>query len=354
MNPSTADVKSSTLLTAAVRLLEKGEDFALCRFPGRKPELYHARKSADNTEKIFVVKPWGDGEELRLFPFLGKTETPARSGISEKYFRTPLPVHTDGGTYATGFDIFQKAFARKTLRKGVLSRVKRIDKPRDFQPVDFFQKAEKAYPEALVSLIAHHEHGIWLGASPEVLLKSDGSSARTHSLAGTKPFTSNSTHTWNEKEIDEQALVSAHIRSVLRKSGAELHSESSPQTVAAGSVSHLCTTFKFSLPADTTSFLKALHPTPAVAGLPVAAANDFINSTEKHHRALYSGYLGTLNPNGEHHTDFDLYVNLRCMRVGADQLALFLGGGLTQGSVLSAEWEETENKALTLEKLLHG
>ncbi|MFN2422369.1 MAG: chorismate-binding protein [Cryomorphaceae bacterium] len=354
MNPSSADVISSTILTAALRLLEKGEDFALCRFPGREPELYHARKSTDNTEKVFVVEPWGNGPELRLYPFTGKTEALDKSRISEKYFQKPLPAQTAYSDYTSGFDIFQKAFSRKVLRKAILSRVKHVAKPKDFHPVDFFRKAEQTHPDALVSLIALREYGIWLGASPEVLLKSEGTNAVTHSLAGTQTAVDGNKYLWNQKERDEQAHVSAHIRTVLRKSGAELHAESGPETAAAGSVVHLRTAFEFSLPSDTKAFLTSLHPTPAVAGMPVGPAVELISNTEKHPRELYTGYLGTEKREGQNETNFDLYVNLRCMRVGTDRVALYLGGGLTEDSELEAEWEETENKALTLEKLLHG
>lgn len=353
MNPSTAVGTHKTALSAATRLMEKGEDFALCRFPGREPALYHARKGTAD-EEVFAIKPWGDGAELRFFPFSGKAEAPEDSGISDRYFQTPLPDHTDFDDYAAGFEFFQKAFSRRVLRKAILSRVKHAEKPNDFHPVDFFRKAEGAYPAALVSLIAHHKHGIWLGASPEVLLQSEGGEALTHSLAATRPAVPEGEYLWNKKERDEQSHVSAHIRTVLLKSGAEPLAESGPKTVKAGSVVHLRTTFEFSLPADAETFLKSLHPTPAIAGLPVAPAVGLIAATEKHDRGLYAGYLGTRTPNSRNATDFNLYVNLRCMRAGADRLALYIGGGLTSASELDAEWEETENKALTLEKLLHG
>jgi len=353
MSCSAAERTKIDALLAAGQLLELGADFALCRFPGKEPALFHARPGARD-EEMFVAKPWGNAEELHFYPFSEKTDVPKASGIAEVYFQMPMPESTVFENYATGFDVFQKAFARKVLRKAVLSRVKLVEKAKDFDPLEFFRKAEEAHPDAFVTLIAHSRHGIWLGATPEVLLASKGGTALTHSLAGTRSASVGKQHAWGEKERSEQSLVSAHVRSVLQKSGADILREIGPETVKAGSVAHLRTSFEFTPPADLDTFLQNLHPTPAIAGLPVAPAVDLIKATEKHDRGLYAGYLGTRTQYGASDATFNLYVNLRCMRVGRDHLALYLGGGLTEGSGLKAEWEETENKALTLEKLLHG
>ena len=47
----------------------------------------------------------------------------------------------------------------------------------------------------------------------------------------------------------------------------------------------------------------------------------------------------------------DLFVNLRCMKVLKNKVALFVGGGLTNKSTPEKEWEETILKAQTLMKL---
>jgi isochorismate synthase len=42
------------------------------------------------------------------------------------------------------------------------------------------------------------------------------------------------------------------------------------------------------------------------------------------------------------------YVNLRCMEVGQQAVALYAGGGITAQSNPQREWEETEAKLQTL------
>jgi isochorismate synthase len=44
-------------------------------------------------------------------------------------------------------------------------------------------------------------------------------------------------------------------------------------------------------------------------------------------------------------------VNLRCAQLFRNQAFLYLGGGLTAQSNVEEEWQETENKAKTLEKI---
>jgi len=91
-------------------------------------------------------------------------------------------------------------------------------------------------------------------------------------------------------------------------------------------------------------FITNLHPTPAVCGLPKDKSLELILQTEKHNREYYAGYCGPIN----YQNKTDLFVNLRCMKILEDQLALFVGGGLTKDSVPTKEWDETVLKAKTL------
>jgi isochorismate synthase len=73
-------------------------------------------------------------------------------------------------------------------------------------------------------------------------------------------------------------------------------------------------------------------------------ALEFIQKKEKHDREYYAGYLGPVG-----FTDMlNLYVNLRCLKVYSNCVALYIGGGITLDSVPEEEWQETEIKAETL------
>jgi isochorismate synthase len=87
----------------------------------------------------------------------------------------------------------------------------------------------------------------------------------------------------------------------------------------------------------------ALHPTPAVCGVPTDRARAFIQRHEAHARDLYCGFWGPWNPDGR----TELFVNIRCLRATEHGALLYIGAGITKDSDPQLEWEETERKATT-------
>ena len=94
--------------------------------------------------------------------------------------------------------------------------------------------------------------------------------------------------------------------------------------------------------------LKLLHPTSAVCGMPLENSLAFLKSHEGYNRQFYSGYLGPVNVKKESL----IYVNLRCMQLFPDRVRLYAGAGVTADSVAETEWNETEMKMLTLQKII--
>ena len=125
-----------------------------------------------------------------------------------------------------------------------------------------------------------------------------------------------------------------------------------PITIAAGNLLHLRTTFLYKAlsVSQWQKIVKRLHPTPAVAGLPRKRAVDFILKNEPSQRGFYSGYLGPVNTGG----DINLFVNLRCMQVLENKLALYVGCGITKDSDPELEWQESKIKTQTLLAVLNA
>jgi isochorismate synthase len=94
--------------------------------------------------------------------------------------------------------------------------------------------------------------------------------------------------------------------------------------------------------------LDTLHPTPAVCGLPKAAAKDFILQNENYDRCYYTGFLGEINTN----LKTELFVNLRCVEIIDTFAAIYVGGGITLDSNPEDEWLETSNKTNTIKSVL--
>ncbi|MEZ4906141.1 MAG: chorismate-binding protein [Saprospiraceae bacterium] len=71
---------------------------------------------------------------------------------------------------------------------------------------------------------------------------------------------------------------------------------------------------------------------------------------ENHKRKYYTGFCGHINI--VENNELSLFVNLRSMEIYKNSFVLYLGGGIIKGSNPDSEWQETENKALTLSKML--
>jgi isochorismate synthase len=216
--------------------------------------------------------------------------------------------------------------------------------------LQLFQQTPNAFVY-LVNLPANGDGlpkaGLWMGATPEVLLRSEFKTFETVSLAGTQSRSDDNDYSWHTKEIEEQAFVSRYLLDIFYKFNIHPYTTQGPETMESGKVAHLATSFRFAakkLEARLGDFLAELHPTPAVCGYPKTKAAKFIPKIEKHDRRYYTGYIGPWRLNG----DVGLFVNLRCMEILPQQYILYSGGGITARSLPEDEWEETNKKATTL------
>lgn len=200
------------------------------------------------------------------------------------------------------------------------------------------------YPHAYVFMVSYPGVCGWVGASPEVLLRSTQEGYATMALAGTrKAYT---VEPWGEKEIDEQQYVARYIARILEQEK-NIGVKDRTETLRAAQIEHLCTHFDITSRSDAAlrdRLVTALHPTPAVAGTPTADAMVAIGATEGRSRRYYGGYVGESLADGR----CAFYVNLRSMEFAADAVRLYVGGGLTAHSVAADEWNETCAKAQTM------
>ena len=231
------------------------------------------------------------------------------------------------------------------LQKVVLSHPVKIKS--DKEAFQVFIKLLEFYPAAYVYLWYHPETGIWLGATPEILIDIENQELKTMALAGTQAADAIDKVVWQAKEIQEQQYVVDAMQAALNRYTESL-SVSERQTVQAGNLFHLKTDFKGKLQKHQfTNLLKDLHPTSAVCGIPRETAKKFINQYEGYKRNLYTGYLGYISVKNDR-LKTKLQVNLRCMQKNSQGYTLFAGGGITADSNPQQEWEETLAKAQTM------
>lgn len=246
-----------------------------------------------------------------------------------------------------------------TFQKIVLARCADETPQTTRKPLDFFLRACELYPRLFIALVWTEKSGCWLTATPEILLKGEGSAWQTVALAGTMKLEGEQLKydapskevpiTWTTKNIQEQRLVATYIAECLEQYASDF-SEEGPSTVRAANLVHLRSDFSFTLSDNNHigDLLQSLHPTPAVCGLPKKSAFDFIVRHEHTPRRYYSGFMGMLDPQAQTF----LYVSLRCMNIEQDLCHLYAGGGLLKDSVEELEWQETEAKLDTMRRCI--
>lgn len=293
--------------------------------------LPHKVEFAQNIEQLLSTMPQRAFEEASVSPqVIAQAEDPFKANV-------------------------QKAVAeikKGTFKKVVISReqehlIQKLDLANVFMNLCL-------QSNAFVSLLYAPSVGIQIGASPEILVKSNGTHFKTVALAGTQQYVEGrdlNAASWTQKEIEEQALVSRYIIECFKKIRLREYEDIGPKTVRAGSLLHLKTEFTVDMnalafPQLPSVMLKLLHPTSAICGMPLEPAKQFIKAHESHQREYFSGFLGAINIQNE----TQIYVNIRCAKIMDDRIRFYAGAGITEDSDPDKEYLETENKIQVLKR----
>ncbi|MBU3821473.1 chorismate-binding protein [Flavobacteriaceae bacterium XHP0103] len=332
-------------------------------------ELYTAKTF---TESGFVFSPFDDSENTILMPFDGAECFEIRYKSKKKDGVKNLKDNVSEADKKNHIALVTKgiqAIKNNQFEKVVLSRKETVKT--DAKPVTILKRLLNAYSSAFVYCWYHPKVGLWLGATPETLIKIEGNHFSIMALAGTQNYNGTTEVDWQEKEKREQQIVTNFIVDNLKPLVNDLD-VSETETVKAGSLLHLRTMVKAQLKTDETSLKQVifdLHPTPAVCGLPKQEAKKFILQNEHYNRDFYTGFLGELNfetsiapRSGRRNIEnrayaftkksTQLYVNLRCMQMQGQNAHVFVGGGITETSNPEAEWEETVSKTTIIKSVL--
>jgi isochorismate synthase EntC len=101
-------------------------------------------------------------------------------------------------------------------------------------------------------------------------------------------------------------------------------------------------------PRHVLDLVEALHPTPAVGGVPRQLALDWISQHEPLERGWYAGPLGWFDAAG----DGEFWVGLRSGVFHKNHASLYAGAGIVRGSETDSEYAETEVKLTGLIRAL--
>lgn len=328
------------------------------------------------TEKGFVFSPFDDSESTILIPSEGSETIFFNDLIPETSKQETFSSIKSGSVSSESkefhINLIKKgveAIKNDVFKKVVLSRQEAVNYS-ETNPISIFKKLLNKYKSAFVYCWYHPKIGLWLGATPETLIKIEGNRFSIMALAGTQDYKGTLDVVWQNKERQEQKFVTDFIIDNL-KPAVENYKISDVETVKAGNLLHLKTMISAQLKANINlkKVISVLHPTPAVCGLPKLSAKQFILKNEGYNREFYTGFLGELNfetkiapRSGRRNIEnrayavtkksTQLYVNLRCMQIKDEKAIIYVGGGITESSNADSEWQETVSKSLVIKSIL--
>lgn len=200
----------------------------------------------------------------------------------------------------------------------------------------------------------------YLGASPEMLLKSTKGIIETHPIAGTRPRGMNAAE---EKKLevellDDEKEKSEHLMLVdLARN--DIGRVSEPGTVKVesfqkikkfGGVMHLVSVVTGKLSSSLTAIeaLASCFPAGTLSGAPKIRAMDLIHEIEKKPREFYGGSFVAASLTG----DLDSCISIRSISLKKGIATIQAGAGIVADSVTEKEYEEIKHKTKLTRKAL--
>ncbi|MDY6818261.1 MAG: isochorismate synthase [Halobacteriales archaeon] len=235
------------------------------------------------------------------------------------------------------------------LRKVVLAQSLEVTLDRPVDPIDTVARLTDAYPDCYRFLIQPEANGAFVGATPERLIGKRGRTVETEALAGSigrgeTPVEDEALATEltdSRKDQHEHAVVVEAIRDQLTPYTASI-SVGDQRIRKLATVQHLETPIRGLLDGDrhVLSLVEALHPTPAVGGLPPSPAQESIREIESFNRGWYAAPIGWFDDRG----NGEFTVGLRSGVLDGTRGTLFAGAGIVDDSDPDQEWDEIQLK----------
>lgn len=297
------------------------------------------------------VLAWWDGARPWVAAF-GPAGTPARA--LEQRLASLRGMEPFTGTHRARVDVGSreqwnervegalKAIRAGAFEKVVLARVIELESDRAFSERAVLKALEARHRQCWSFLVRGRDGRAFVGASPEMLCESKGDSFATDALAGTAAGGEGSGLLRSEKDRFEHQAVVQGIRQSLGPFSSELTAAPIPVVKELANVDHLYTPIRSKLKPGVRALevARALHPTPAVAGLPRRPALEWLRANEGFSRGWYAGAVGAKGPAG-----ITVAVALRSALISGSRAQVFVGAGIVAGSTAEAEWLETERKS---------
>lgn len=240
------------------------------------------------------------------------------------------------------------AIGRGEAEKIVVGRRERLvlDAPMD---ADAAWARLRAGEPGTIRLLVRGKAGTLLAATPERLVVRRGDDVVADALAGTVRRDAGSDDVaraallGSEKDRREHDFVVREVEAALEGLGGATRHDGAPTVRSLRALHHLATevqaTFAPGATPHVLALAAALHPTPAVAGVPRDAALRFVAASEPA-RGWFTGAAGWFDRSG----CGAFAVVLRATILHGTEVELFAGVGVVAGSQPDQELAETEAK----------
>ncbi|MCA9535745.1 MAG: isochorismate synthase [Myxococcales bacterium] len=252
----------------------------------------------------------------------------------------------------------REAIAAGALEKVVLARCSEATVAAGAMPdaVDMLARLDARFASCTRFAIFRRDDAgeavTFLGATPECLVTRTGDRVHTEALAGSMPRGESAALLASDKDRREHRFVVDAVVSALEPYCSAITHDPQPGTRELPDVVHMRTPIEGRL-RDSASVLElvgALHPTPAVGGVPREAAIRWITEREPEPRGWYSAPFGWTDASG----DGSFVVALRSGVVRGARVSVYAGAGIVRDSRPDAEYDETELKMRAVLSTLSG
>tara|TARA_B100000965_G_scaffold163986_1_gene136518 strand:- start:510 stop:1910 length:1401 start_codon:yes stop_codon:yes gene_type:complete len=191
----------------------------------------------------------------------------------------------------------------------------------------------------------------FFGASPERLISINQNHLLIDALAGTaKKNDTGDDLLSSSKDLREHHFVVNSILEQLLKNGIKASHQFQPRLITQGHLIHLHTLIQaYVKDQSPLALVEVLHPTPAVAGVPLSKSLSWLRALEPFDRGTYASPIGWIDKN----LNSEFRVAIRYGHVRGHELQLFAGAGIVKGSTVEGEMQEVALKFEVLRNQLN-
>ena len=240
----------------------------------------------------------------------------------------------------------KESAASGDIGKVVFARTRKVSFDQHPELTTVFARLSEAYPATFRFYFEPRPGLVFMGATPELLVRTQGQALETVSLAGSAPRDKNTQINEqygtdllaSQKNRREHAIVVEDILSGLKPLCSSIDYPAAPHILSLPNIQHLETPINATLKvAGIFAPVQALHPTPALAGQPRQVALKMIREHETQSRGAYGAPVGWITPQG----DGEMAVAIRSAVFRKKEGLLYAGAGLLAASDPQKEWKET-------------